>query len=596
MNDLIWSFEQTYMPYLKGGGKANVQFSGGSIRLQFELRKCEKEGAQGKVQWEPVLCLHDRSCNIEEVNLVLQGEGRLTWIFNKLASIFKGPLRDYVVSTIKNMLTSQSGALLEKLNGILSPYWNLILSTAKLELDELVETDADVITAHVPDEDDGVFELVWKERLPLGMNLLLNDASGRLKVVDFPRGSQARSVSESQQIDPAVFEGATIVGVNGARYDEKALLFEALKDPARPKAVLFELAKAEDAERIKRFVAGKNADKDESEAVENREADFYVETINITEDGNLGIQFSKSPDGFCLAVNNLHKSPDGIVFAAERYDVSVGDLLSHINGQLVLETSGGGREKVLALLKEVGHVRPLALSFVKPYLVRKFFAKPAGDMSDNGGPEEFLLKEQTLAGGAKRIAVRGFNEIPGMAEAGGVMIGDHLIFINGKPVGAGCRMMGEEKAPDLQEVYEMLRDKNNYPIGLTFARPRTKNASRWTVSSSTAFELDTADTICVMSESFEQLGCIFGSDRFEVNMLVTDLFAVPGCIQEEMKPYRDLNGNINFCIESINGQFVPSYASPSIVLNALRRSWSADGRMEILFSDDERKIWTKGLT
>lgn len=134
MNDLVWSFEQTYMPYLKGGGMANVQFSGGSIRLQFELRKRKKDQTDGEVQWEPVLCLHDRSCAIEEVNLVLQGEGRLTWILNKLAAIFKGPLRDYVVATIKNMLTSQSGALLEKLNGILSPYWNLILSTAKLEL------------------------------------------------------------------------------------------------------------------------------------------------------------------------------------------------------------------------------------------------------------------------------------------------------------------------------------------------------------------------------------------------------------------------------------------------------------------------------
>ena len=32
-------------------------------------------------------------------------------------------------------------------------------------------------------------ELVWRERLPLGMNLLMNDESGFLKIVDFPRGS-----------------------------------------------------------------------------------------------------------------------------------------------------------------------------------------------------------------------------------------------------------------------------------------------------------------------------------------------------------------------------------------------------------------------
>lgn len=40
-------------------------------------------------------------------------------------------------------------------------------------------------------------ELVWRERLPLGMNLLMNDDSGFLKVVDFPRGSVS---SNNQQM------------------------------------------------------------------------------------------------------------------------------------------------------------------------------------------------------------------------------------------------------------------------------------------------------------------------------------------------------------------------------------------------------------
>jgi len=132
----LWSFEQTYMPYLKGGGKADVKLSGGSIRLQFELRKRRKieEGGDTSEEWEPVLCLHDRTCNISEVELTLQGEGRLTWILNKLASIFKGALRDYVVRTIVGVLTSKSGWILERLNAILSPYWDLILRTANLRM------------------------------------------------------------------------------------------------------------------------------------------------------------------------------------------------------------------------------------------------------------------------------------------------------------------------------------------------------------------------------------------------------------------------------------------------------------------------------
>ena len=140
LDDAVWSFEQTYMPYLKGSGKANVKFADGSIRLQFELRKRRKvsedddEEEEATGEWEPVLCLHDRSCSIQEVDLQLQGEGRLTWIVNKLAVIFKNPLRDYVVRTIVNILSTKSGYILEKLNENLAPYWGLIMRSTGLKL------------------------------------------------------------------------------------------------------------------------------------------------------------------------------------------------------------------------------------------------------------------------------------------------------------------------------------------------------------------------------------------------------------------------------------------------------------------------------
>jgi hypothetical protein len=98
-----WSFEQTYLPYLKGSGAANVRLFGGSIRLQFELRKKRRDDES----WEPVLCLHDRHCSIEDVELSLDSESKVAWVFNKLATIFRGPLRDYVVQTILNLLTGK---------------------------------------------------------------------------------------------------------------------------------------------------------------------------------------------------------------------------------------------------------------------------------------------------------------------------------------------------------------------------------------------------------------------------------------------------------------------------------------------------------
>lgn len=98
LDDTEWSFEQTYMPYLKGEGKADVRMSDGAIRLQFELRKRRKNvtvssdsqgNNEGQDEWEPVLCLHDRSCSIDEVELKMQGESRITWLVNKAATIFK---------------------------------------------------------------------------------------------------------------------------------------------------------------------------------------------------------------------------------------------------------------------------------------------------------------------------------------------------------------------------------------------------------------------------------------------------------------------------------------------------------------------------
>jgi len=130
LDDALWSFEQTYMPYLKGSGMANCHLSDGNLKISFELRKVKKSDTE----WEPVLCMHDRTCSIDEIELTLQGDSKLAWIVNKLAAIFKNPLRDYVVRTIINVMTKKSGWILEQLNANLSPYWGLILRTAGLTM------------------------------------------------------------------------------------------------------------------------------------------------------------------------------------------------------------------------------------------------------------------------------------------------------------------------------------------------------------------------------------------------------------------------------------------------------------------------------
>jgi len=601
LDDVVWGFEQTYMPYLKGKGKANVKLSNGSIRLQFELRKMREtvpkgsNNETGQPTWKPVLCLHNRSCSIGQVDLVLQGESRLTWIFNKLATLFKGVLRDYVVSTIIGMLTSKSGYILQQLNENLAPYWGLIMQTTGLKMDELVEADSDVITDFQPLEDEDLIELVWRHNLPLGMNLLLNDNSGKLKVVDFPRGSQARAVCTEKEIDPAVFNGATIVAVNGTRYDFQEDLFEALKCSSRPKSILFKLANHEDAARVKNFVEGsftksKKAGKSGKDEQKETPRQFSTRKIVINDNIRIGLEFCISADMFALFVKRFVQGDGGTILAAEKDGtIKTGDILTHVNNKLVLGKDSEGQQRALRILKEEGNIRPLSLSFTEPYLIRKKFEKPRNGIADVGGPGELKLKEVN-----KRIHVASFENVNGTAESGGVLIGDHLIFINGLPVGAGCALVGQHKPPELSEVYEMLQSSQNYPAALTFARPKKENANRWSTTGKSNFSAESAETICVTADSFEQIGCVFES-AWNLDIILTDLFAVPGTLQLAMKRHLGKNETPKLAIESINGQFVPSYATESIVMNAINRSWHSDGRVELVFCDDEQKEWVHRL-
>lgn len=459
--------------------------------------------------------------------------------------------------------------------------------------DELVIADQRVITTAQSDEEDHLIELVWRESLPLGMNLLLNDDSGRLKVVDFPRGSQARAVCTEKGIDPEVFKGATIVAVNGTQYELQEDLFGALKDPGRPKAIRFELADPADAERVKRFVENskaKNSGKlQNSTSADSTERLFYTRDVTITQNVEIGLEFGATNDDRGLVVKAFVPGAGGTVLAAERDgNIQVGDLLTHVNGKLVLGENGEGRRKAFELLGSDGQRRPLKLTFSDPYLFRVEFEKEKNSLAQRGGPTEFVMMEKD-----KRIVLHNFDNVSGAAESGGILIGDHLVFINGVPVGAGCKMSDEGNPPELSEVYSMLRNENSYPIALTFARPK-QGGSRWTTPSKQTLTIQSVDTICITAESFTEIGCVV-EGRNVSDVVVTDLFAVPGSFQKDMKGYMDTQGNIRLSVEELNGQFVPSYATPSIVTNALARSWASNGKVEVLFCDDERKEWIQGL-
>ena len=480
-----------------------------------------------------------------------------------------------------------------------------------------------MVTTADSEDKENTIELVWRERLPLGLNLLLNDESGQVKVVDLPRGSQARKVCEGRGLDPDIFKSATIVAVNGCRFFEPEEVYDALRDPIRPKTVLFELAEAADAARVQEFVADAMGEKERkmkesvgtpmkhNSSVDNEAAaqrTFKTRTLELTEPGDLGIEFGESTDNFGLTICGFAKKKDGSIYPAEESGkVHVNDLLTHINGKLVLGDNGVGREKAFEILQAEGAARPLSLSFTDPYLINQVFEMTVTDNTSRlGGPAELCFEEVRSGeenNTIKRIMLTGYKDADGAAESGGIFIGDFLVFVNGKSVGAGSRWLDEGDPPSLEEVYKLLRDPAEYPMGLTFARPTkegdlNKSWSNMRGAKTHQFEDTEAETVAIATDRLDLLGCVFDvAEGTAADVIVTDFYAVPGFFQSSLIPLTGPGGKhmIRLAVESINGQFVPSYASTDMVANALKRSWNSEKRVEVLFCDDELKAWLHAM-
>jgi hypothetical protein len=475
-----------------------------------------------------------------------------------------------------------------------------------------LEADQSVIVENEDVPDRTRIELVWRERLPLGMNLLMNDESGLLKVVDFPRGSAARAVCELRKLEPDLFKGSTIIAVNGRQYDDQDELFDALKDPGRPKSIQFELAKTEEIEKLLEFVEGpkrKQHAKNNSVAISSRQ--FSFRTVEFVEPGALGIEFAISEDKGGLVVNGFIEGDGGIVLVAARTGlVNIGDILTHINDECVFSCCDDdgitSRTKAVQLLESCASQRPLKLSFCESYLHRIIINKPSklsSEKDKGNGPSSELQLNQRQVNNTRRIFIESFIDGNGVAESSGIYIGDHLVFLNGIPIGIGCEWLGSPNPPSYNEVIQMLHNELHYPIGLTFARPKqqqSNQSNRWSTiltDNNNWFADTNADTFCVVAESFEQLGCVFNAQQSTNNnittrsstgnntyVVVADFLPVPGTVQQTIiDTVPNCTIIIDKCkmiqkklsIESINGEFVPSYASAELVKNALRRSWNA---------------------
>lgn len=607
LDDAFWSFEQTYMPYLKGSGKANTKLWDGAIRMKFELRRriaSESEDhitGEKQTVWEPALCLNDRFCSIGGIELLIQGESRLAWAANKLASLLKNPLRDYVVSVIIMALKNNSGWLIDTLNQSLSPYWDFVLRTAGLDLHSLPTLSRHHVTKADSIVEDEV-ELVWRERLPLGLNILTNDESGYLKVIDLPRGTQARKVAQDKKLDPDVFKGAMIVSVNGKRYapDNQVDLFAALKDPTRPKSILFKLTSVDDAKRLNKRVEQPkgNESNDNEQSTSVIEGESFFTTVHITNQGEIGLKLVSSPDNFALAVCGFVRDSDGrrLHHENEMSCISENDLLCRVNGISVLGDKGEGKRKCLSVLEKVGNNRPLLLSFVKPYIHTIVLEREENYGSVVGGPSELSfseVKSSSSSSSGNKIVLGGFILAEGVAESNSVFIGDNLVFINGIPVGAGCRLLrGSGPSPKLSEVIDMMKQQS--PLALTFARAQTKKASTvksYLISSPLSLDIESAQTFSIAAADYSQLGLTFASGYNGTDVVVTSISGVEGPFQRKMK---DLP-LIGCRLEAVDGETIPNYVTSQLVINAMNRRWSANNRLELTFCDEKHKYNVRKL-
>ena len=573
-----WSFEQTYLPYLKGNGKATVNLSEGRIRKGFELKKMKR--ANGETGWKPVLCLNDRSVSIDEINITFETSNRLQWVINKLAVIFKGPLRNYVVQVVDNILAAKSGWLLEHLNGILAMHWDIILKTTGLSIDRLREVSKSDIVAMVEDPSANEIDLVWKEFLPLGINLVLNDKSGKIKVVDFPRGSQARKVCVDKQLDPDIFKGSTVVAINGYRFKRKDEaqnridMMLALRDQSRPKTIKFML----DSEMMKTSKGVEDPAQPMTSAVEEKESNS-VGYLDIIEEGPIGLTFKRSIDNKCLVLRSFE---DGSAKKALVKDsVSIGDMLTHVNDDCLLSAAEPIQASYDALQTH-GISRPLRLGFIQPYLFHITLKK---DDNFLGSPNEFSLVQKTrkdyVSGKASSgVYVKGYKLVDGVVEAHGVFLGDHLIFVNGQPVGIGHELRPDFPNLDLKEVADLLKSDESYPICLTFARPQSDTRVA-------TFDLDMLDkTISVVADTRDKLGFTIGIGQQPNHYVVKAFKAVIGSFQNAMIEKLGPTKCMGLRIYSIDRELVPSYANCDIVMNAMKRAWSRQDQMELTFCDE----------
>lgn len=371
---------------------------------------------------------------------------------------------------------------------------------------------------------------------------------------------------------------------------------------------MFRLATQNELEQIEKLVQKRNPKgfntNGNNKASSNGNDTDLVTFITITDKADIGIKFASSPDGFGLVVSEFLRGSN------EKFgDIAPFCFLSHVNGKCVLGDNGSGKEEALRLLESEGALRPLSLGFAKPYLYNVVIEKGSNFF---GGPSELVFAE--LKPGAdthvkeNKIILNGFSLAEGAAESGKVFIGDNLVFINGIPVGAGCKLADGANAqyPSLGTLLRtshlfaenkltrlllfmcfMLQDmviemlKTRSPLALTFARANTEQKKTYLRSSSLSLNIEAANTFSIEAVDYDHIGCTFGIGHNGTDIVVRSISGVQGFFQRQIMATKF--PIIGCALESVDDEIVPSYVNPQLMMNSISRRWVANGHVKLTF-------------
>lgn len=147
----------------------------------------------------------------------------------------------------------------------------------------------------------------------------------------------------------------------------------------------------------------------------------------------------------------------------------------------------------------------------------------------------------------------------------------------------------------IDDVIRMLKQYS--PLSLGFARAKAKQTSMvktYLTSSPLSLNVEAADNFSLVAFDYSHLGCRFVTGMNGSDIVVKDIVGVEGPFQRQMRESK--KSFVGCKLESIDGEVVPSYVNSQLIVNAMKRRWAANGRVELIFCDDKQKDALRDIT